>query len=91
MRAECLAVVLSTDDHARETPLLEAALLSVGSSSRGIGAGLQGRMEGQVLANVYTNMRQGWEPLLEPWPFAVQAKTATPRCEHVFCTGCAMV
>ena len=75
----CLAIVLSSDSPRDSSPLLELALLDASASARRAESLLLGHLEARVLANVYSSMRMGWEPVVDPWPFALQLeRTASP-------------
>ena len=74
---DSLALVLSTVSGSEETPLLEVGLLSLETSTRHADGVLLTHLNGRLLANVYTNTRLGWEPVLEPWTLGVQIELAT--------------
>ena len=74
---DSLAIVLSTVSGAVETPLLEVAALSTIASARHSGGLLLVNIQARLLVNVYSNMRLGWEPAVEPWSFGLQLERAT--------------
>lgn len=73
----CVAIVLSTVGKGQEVNLLELALLGARGTARVSGGLLLFHAEATFLADVYSNVKRGWEPVAERWPFAIQAEHAT--------------
>lgn len=68
----CLALTTSLISGSRETPLLELAFVSLAADIQHKDLGIVGHLKGDVLINVFSNIKVGWEAMLERWPFEVQ-------------------
>jgi hypothetical protein len=80
-------VVLSTQCGSTVVPILESGVVDgrVKAARGGPLSQLTVEAELQVLANVYSSMKRGWEPLLEPWRCCCRWDVCMPRCPYHIC------
>ena len=75
-----VAVILSTGQPEQETPLLEGAILNIDFGLHTISERvLQAVGDGRLALNGHSTMRSGWEPIIEPWKFNIDARYETRR------------
>lgn len=55
-----------------ETPLLETATLKLVANLQSKGDCLNLQLEGCLLANVFNNIKVGWEPVVDTWPLKLE-------------------
>lgn len=72
LSCSCLAASSSCIINKEETPLLDFAAQKLEALVWQKGDTLALHLEGQLLLNVFNNIRYGWEPVIDRWHFKLQ-------------------
>ena len=72
LTCQSFAISLSCIEKDEETPLLEIATLKLKASLQSKDASIVLQLEGESLANVFNNIKVGWEPVMDRWPVKLE-------------------
>jgi len=83
-RLGCLALVTSLVSGGTKTPLLEVAITRMEADVGSRVGRVSGSLQGEMLCNVFSNTRLGWEPVVEKWTFGLQMDRISEECvQHI--------
>ena len=72
LTCRCLAITLTCVENDEETPLLEVATLKLVTNLQSKADDLMLQLEVDMLANVFNNIKAGWEPVVDRWPVKLE-------------------
>lgn len=79
LRIGSAAVLLSSDTNSSDLPIFDASISDVSADAMLEDGQIGGTLMCQIGANVYCIKRDGWEPVIEPWRFALDVSALFPR------------
>ncbi len=79
LRIGSAAVLLSSDTHSSDLPIFDACISDVSADAVLEDGQIGGTLMCQIGANVYCRKKDGWEPVIEPWRFAMDVNALLPR------------
>lgn len=79
LRIGSAAVLLSSDTNYSDLPIFDASISDVSADAMLEDERVGGTLTCQIGANVYCRKKDGWEPVIEPWRFAMDVSALFPR------------
>lgn len=79
LRIGSAAVMLSSDTSAGDLPIFDASIMDTSADATLEDGQLNGALNAQICGNVYSSQKDGWEPVIEPWCFAIDATALLHR------------
>lgn len=80
------AILLSQDHGSSSIPILEAVLSKTALEAHYQDSVMRVALSARPHINSYSNEKLGWEPLVEPWIFAIDMDLNLSRCPQLILT-----